>query len=128
MSAIYDQHPYMRGERISCDSHFQLICTGQQILTKGKTTVLEVHISRLYLCYIYIYEGLSKCGEKCIPGRGCSREFLYLLISPFSQTARRLTEEERVNKWYADGNTWPPQWQPETEGMKRLMEHASMRL
>ena len=46
-----------------CDSHFQLICTGQQILTKGKTTVLEVHISRLYLYYIYIYEGLSKCGE-----------------------------------------------------------------
>ena len=36
--------------------------------------------------------------------------------------ARRLTEDERVEKWYADGNVWPPQWQPETEGME-LMEH-----
>lgn len=36
--------------------------------------------------------------------------------------AARLTEDERVRQWYARGNTWPPNWQPETEAYKRNME------
>ena len=34
----------------------------------------------------------------------------------------RPSEQERVELWHAAGNMWPPTWQPETEGMKRLME------
>ena len=35
---------------------------------------------------------------------------------------RAPTEEERVKLWHEAGNKWPPEWQPETDGMKRLME------
>jgi hypothetical protein len=35
----------------------------------------------------------------------------------------RPTEQERVKLWYEAGNRWPPTWQEETDGMKRLMEH-----
>ena len=35
----------------------------------------------------------------------------------------RPTEQERVKLWYEAGNHWPPTWQEETDGMKRLMEH-----
>ena len=34
----------------------------------------------------------------------------------------RPTEQERVKLWHEAGNKWPPEWQPETDGMKRLME------
>ena len=34
----------------------------------------------------------------------------------------RPTEQERVKLWYEAGNKWPPNWQPETDGMKRLMD------
>jgi hypothetical protein len=33
----------------------------------------------------------------------------------------RLSESERVAYWYARNNTWPPNWQPETEEYKRNM-------
>jgi hypothetical protein len=33
----------------------------------------------------------------------------------------RPTEQERVKLWYEAGNRWPPTWQEETDGMKRLM-------
>lgn len=33
----------------------------------------------------------------------------------------RFTEDERVAYWKAH-HTWPPQWQPETEGYRELME------
>ncbi|CAM9380846.1 unnamed protein product, partial [Ectocarpus fasciculatus] len=33
----------------------------------------------------------------------------------------RLTEQERVEQWH-QYHTWPPTWQPETEGYRRLME------
>ena len=62
-------------------------------------------------------------GKMHTGSRMLTRVLVLAYLAVLCQTARRLTEEERVNKWYADGNTWPPQWQPETEGMKRLMEH-----
>ena len=35
---------------------------------------------------------------------------------------RRLTENERVEKWNSDPrNTWPPTWQPETDAFKAAM-------
>lgn len=43
-----------------------------------------------------------------------------ILLASFAG-ARRLSEEERVEQWIQQGNEWPPVWQPETEGMKRLM-------
>ena len=36
--------------------------------------------------------------------------------------ARRLSEPERVRYWHERNNTWPPNWQPETETYKRNME------
>jgi hypothetical protein len=53
-----------------------------------------------------------------------------LLFSLFyGVNAAHQTEEERVAQWYARNNTWPPTWQPETNGMKRLLanrEHLIM--
>jgi hypothetical protein len=37
--------------------------------------------------------------------------------------AQRLSEQDRVDLWFAEGNTWPPKWQEETEGMQKLMAH-----
>lgn len=53
-----------------------------------------------------------------------------LFTSPNVQ-ARRLTEDERVRYWHARNNTWPPNWQPETEHYKenmRLREEELQRL
>lgn len=36
--------------------------------------------------------------------------------------AGRLSEPERVRYWHARNNTWPPNWQPETEAYRRNME------
>lgn len=44
-----------------------------------------------------------------------------LIVCVWLTAGQRLSEEERVQKWHAEGNVWPPEWQPETEGMKRLM-------
>ncbi len=42
---------------------------------------------------------------------------------------RKLSENERVEKWQADPrNTWPPTWQPETEAFKRNMEFRETEL
>jgi len=40
----------------------------------------------------------------------------------------RPTEQERVALWYESGNTWPPGWQDETEGYRRLMEERDAEL
>ncbi len=41
--------------------------------------------------------------------------FCHVLISNRGfVSAVRLSEQERVEQWYARGNTWPPHWQPET--------------
>lgn len=45
-----------------------------------------------------------------------------LLFVGSSVLARRLTEDERVEQWYARGNVWPPNWQEESEEYKRNME------
>ena len=45
-----------------------------------------------------------------------------LLFFISTLVSSRPSEQERVELWHAAGNTWPPTWQPETEGMKRLME------
>lgn len=46
-----------------------------------------------------------------------------LLASSWLPTsAGRPTEQERVRLWYEAGNKWPPTWQQEAEGMKRLMD------
>jgi hypothetical protein len=47
---------------------------------------------------------------------------LCVLVFSLNLVSSRPSEQERVELWYAAGNTWPPNWQPETEGMKRLME------
>jgi hypothetical protein len=55
---------------------------------------------------------------------------LAVLLSIILQenAAERLSEPERVEKWHNDGNVWPPNWQPETEGMKRLMANREHEL
>lgn len=47
---------------------------------------------------------------------------LSFLLAVSTVVGRRLTEDERVEQWYARGNVWPPTWQPETEEYKRNME------
>ena len=45
-----------------------------------------------------------------------------LVLSSLSISAiARLTEAERVAKWQQH-HTWPPTWQPETDGWRKLME------
>jgi hypothetical protein len=41
---------------------------------------------------------------------------------------QRPTEEERVRLWHMRGNVWPPEWQDESEGMKRLLAHREVEL
>jgi len=41
---------------------------------------------------------------------------------------QRPTEEERVRLWYERGNVWPPEWQEESEGMKRLLAHREVEI
>jgi len=41
---------------------------------------------------------------------------------------QRPTEEERVRLWYERGNVWPPKWQEESEGMKRLLAHREVEI
>ena len=48
---------------------------------------------------------------------------LFLLHLLHKGLSQRLTESERVQQWYAKGNTWPPTWNNETEGYKRMMAH-----
>ena len=45
-----------------------------------------------------------------------------LNLLKLAQAKRAPTEAERVEEWYSSGQVWPPNWQPETEGMKKLME------
>ena len=45
-----------------------------------------------------------------------------------STSVARPSEEERVALWYERGNVWPPTWQPESEGVKRLMAHREHEL
>jgi len=34
----------------------------------------------------------------------------------------RPTEQERVELWYKNGNTWPPKWQEESDAFKAAMD------
>lgn len=45
---------------------------------------------------------------------------IFLIVA--GRSFARPTEQERVRLWYEAGNTWPPKWQEESEGMKKLME------
>lgn len=45
---------------------------------------------------------------------------LLFLIACLSVAARP-SEDERVELWYASGNTWPPSWQNETDAFKEAM-------
>jgi hypothetical protein len=55
---------------------------------------------------------------------------LMLLVTLFTiclhicHARRAPTEQQRVEEWYAKGNVWPPNWQPETDAMK---EHLRIR-
>lgn len=49
-------------------------------------------------------------------------KFILTFLLWCAASAERPTEQERVNLWYERGDRWPPHWQEETEGMKRLME------
>jgi hypothetical protein len=49
-------------------------------------------------------------------------------VSGQSPPGERPTEEERVKLWYERGNVWPPEWQDESEGMKRLLAHREVEL
>lgn len=40
----------------------------------------------------------------------------------------RPSEDERVQLWYQAGNVWPPQWQPETEAMKEVLEYREKQI
>jgi hypothetical protein len=53
---------------------------------------------------------------------------IILVVNGQSIPAHRPTEEERVQLWHDRGNVWPPEWQPETDGMKRLMSHREVEL
>lgn len=53
--------------------------------------------------------------------------FLFIFIACWiniTYARRAPTEEQRVEEWYAKGNVWPPNWQPETDAMK---EHLRLR-
>lgn len=47
--------------------------------------------------------------------------FLCILVVHWEPTLCRPSEQERVELWRKT-NTWPPKWQPETDGMRALME------
>ena len=40
--------------------------------------------------------------------------FVFVLSIFLVDVTSRATEEERVRLWHAEGNVWPPKWQPET--------------
>jgi len=40
----------------------------------------------------------------------------------------RLSEDERVKQWHARNNTWPPNWQPETEGFREFQRLRELEL
>ena len=40
----------------------------------------------------------------------------------------RPSEQERVKLWYESGNTWPPTWQEESEGYRKLMTERDAEL
>lgn len=46
---------------------------------------------------------------------------LLLITCTLAVVSGRFTEEERVANWHAH-HTWPPNWQPETENFRQLME------
>lgn len=54
--------------------------------------------------------------------------YLITCHHPIEAAVRRLTEQERVDDWYANGNTWPPTWQHETDAMKRLLSHREHKI
>ncbi|RYH12717.1 hypothetical protein EON65_37495, partial [archaeon] len=47
--------------------------------------------------------------------------FMVVLACLLVFTVSKFTEAERVAYWH-EHHTWPPAWQPETEGYRRLME------
>jgi hypothetical protein len=51
-----------------------------------------------------------------------SKMFISLVfLCLFQGTTSRPSEEERVRLWYEKGNTWPPNWQPETPEFSAVM-------
>lgn len=52
---------------------------------------------------------------------------LLALWSTLENVSARFTEEERVAHFRAH-HTWPPQWQPESEGFRRLMEEREQEI
>jgi hypothetical protein len=50
-----------------------------------------------------------------------SAAFLFAVFVVCNLIEARPTEQERVQLWYEAGNTWPPNWQPESDSMKETM-------
>ncbi len=54
--------------------------------------------------------------------------FFYNVANSQTPPSARPTEEERVRLWYEAGNVWPPEWQDESDGMKRLLAHREVEI
>lgn len=52
----------------------------------------------------------------------CSAILLLLVALSVAHAARAPTEEERVKLWHQAKNVWPPNWQEESEGIKKLYD------
>ena len=51
-----------------------------------------------------------------------------LLVHAQTPPNKRPPEAERVKLWHERGNVWPPEWQDESDGMKRLLAHREVEL